>query len=161
VYPRNKVPCIDWNGTHSAQSSLQKLPFNYLLCNYFPLSSNEVPEGTIFIPTSVQTESDPQTCQTLFGITPPTQEEVETDRHLTTSELVNAERIIFAYNENDPTTAVGIEQFPVSQLKDAALWMLTSGSAHGEESFASYADDHESVVNVSGTLRAEWRTQSC
>ena len=76
-HPLATNPCIDWNSTQSTQTTLQKAPFNYLLCNYFPLSSNEIPDGTIFPPTSVQTESDPDTCKQLFNLTPPTQEYVQ------------------------------------------------------------------------------------
>lgn len=149
-YPPPSYPCVDWNSTQkSAASTLQKIPFNYLLCNYFPLSSNEVPPGTIFPATAVQTESDPTSCHQLFNLTPPTQEYVQKAFHLTRSELVDAQRIIYAYNENDPVTAVGLDPFPVDQAPESARWMFTSMSAHGEESLASTPKDLASVVHVS------------
>lgn len=147
-YPPSLSPCIDWNSTESDNPTLEKEPFNYLLCNYFPLSSNEIPNGTIFIPTSIQTESDPQTCKALYNLVPPTQDYVEKTRRITRDDLVNEKRILFAYAEMDPTTGVGIEPLPLTQDRNASRWMLTSLAAHGEESLASYPGDKPSVVHA-------------
>jgi dipeptidyl-peptidase-2/lysosomal Pro-X carboxypeptidase len=147
-YPPSLYPCIEWNTTDSDNPTLQKDSFNYLVCKYFPLSSNEVPNGTIFVPTSVQTESDPTTCKTLYDLVPPTQEYVEKKYHITRDELVNAKRILFAYNEMDPTTSVGIDPMPLTQDRNASRYMFTSLSAHGEEMIASYPGDKPSVLHA-------------
>ncbi|KAL6701539.1 serine carboxypeptidase S28 domain-containing protein [Trichoderma pleuroticola] len=146
--PPNLVPCISWDSDESSEASLQKAPFNYLLCKYFPLSSNEILEGNIYPPTSVQTESDPMTCETLYKIVPPTQAEVEAKWHISRADLIQAPRIIFAYAENDPTTGVGIHPFPPSPDRNASRWMITSQAAHGEESIASFSGDKPSVVHA-------------
>ncbi|ETI25976.1 hypothetical protein G647_02753 [Cladophialophora carrionii CBS 160.54] len=147
-YPPSLYPCIEWNSTESANPTLQKDSFNYLLCKYFPLSSNEIPNGTIFVPTSIQTESDPTTCKNLYDLVPPTQEYVEKKYHITRDELVNARRILFAYNEMDPTTAVGIDPLPLTQDRNASRYMFTSLAAHGEEMLASYPGDKPSVIHA-------------
>ena len=147
--PPSQVPCISWDTDQSAESTLAKAPFNYLLCRYFPLSSNEIANGTIFTPTSIQTETDPATCKTLYNLVPPTQEEVETQYHLTRAELLGAKRILFAYDEYDPTTAVGIEPFPPSPDRNSSRYMFTSTAAHGEESIASFSGDKQAVIHVS------------
>lgn len=148
-FPSSLYPCVPWGDDESVNPTLQLDTFNYLLCKYFPLSVNEIPDGTIFVPTSVQTESDPGTCMTLYNVTPPTQELVETKYHITRDELVKAKRILFAYNEFDPTTGVGIDPLPPSQDRNASRYMLTSLSSHGEESLASYPGDRPTVVHVS------------
>ncbi|EXJ67224.1 uncharacterized protein A1O5_09871 [Cladophialophora psammophila CBS 110553] len=147
-YPPSSYPCIEWNSTESDDPTLQKNTFNYLLCKYFPLSANEIPAGTIFVPTSIQTETDPHTCETLYDIVAPTQEYVETKYHITRDELVQAKRILFAYNEMDPTTAVGVDPLPITQDRNASRYMFTSLSAHGEEVIASYPGDKPSVVHA-------------
>jgi dipeptidyl-peptidase-2/lysosomal Pro-X carboxypeptidase len=148
-YPSSLYPCVPWGNGESVNPTLQLDSFNYLLCKYFPLSVNEVPDGTIFVPTAVQTETDPQTCMTKYNITPSTQDRVETQYHITRDELVNAKRILFAYNEFDPTTAVGIQPLPLTQDRNASRYMFTTLSSHGEESLASYPGDRPSVVHVS------------
>lgn len=147
--PPNLVPCISWESDDSTEATLQKAPFNYLLCKYFPLSTNEILKGNIYPPTAVQTESDPMTCETLYKIVPPTQAEVEAKWHISRADLIQAPRIIFAYAENDPTTSVGIDPFPPSPDRNASRWMITSLAAHGEESIASFSGDKPSVVHVS------------
>ncbi|KAK5198654.1 hypothetical protein LTR92_001125 [Exophiala xenobiotica] len=147
-YPSSLYPCVPWGNGESVNPTLQLDSFNYLLCKYFPLSVNEVPDGTIFVPTSVQTESDPQTCMTKYNITPSTQDRVETQYHITRDELVNAKRILFAYNEFDPTTAVGIKPLPLTQDRNASRYMFTTLSSHGEESLASYPGDRPTVVHA-------------
>ncbi|KAL6876814.1 serine carboxypeptidase S28 domain-containing protein [Trichoderma novae-zelandiae] len=146
--PPTLVPCISWDSDQSSEASLQKAPFNYLLCNYFPLSSNEILKGNIYPATSVQTESDPMTCETLYKLVPPTQAEVEAKWHISRADLIQAPRIIFAYAENDPTTGVGIDPFPPSPDRNASRWMITSLAAHGEESIASFPGDKPSVVHA-------------
>ncbi|KAJ9604009.1 hypothetical protein H2200_011531 [Cladophialophora chaetospira] len=141
------LPCIQWDTTASANPTLEKDPFNYLLCNYFPLSSNEIPNGTIFVPTSIQTETDPQTCKSLYGLVPPTQDYVEKKYHITRDELVNAKRMLFAYAEMDPTTGVGIDPLPITQDRNASRYMFTSLAAHGEESLGGFPGDKPSVVH--------------
>ncbi len=150
-YPPSIYPCAPFSSgsTQSDNPSLDKVPFNYLLCKYFPLSVNEIPEGTIFVPTSIQTESDPTTCETLFNIVPPTQEYVEAKYHLSLADLIGAKRILFAYNENDPTTAVGIGPLPITEDRNASRWMFTTMSSHGEESLAAYPGDSPTVIHVS------------
>jgi dipeptidyl-peptidase-2/lysosomal Pro-X carboxypeptidase len=152
--PPNLVPCISWDSDTSSEATLQKAPFNYLLCKYFPLSSNEILKGNIYPPTSVQTESDPMTCGTLYKIVPPTQAEVEAKWHISRADLIQAPRIIFAYAEYDPTTGVGIDPFPPSPDRNASRWMITSLAAHGEESIASFSGDQPSVVHVSSAEHA-------
>ncbi|KAL7893940.1 serine carboxypeptidase S28 domain-containing protein [Trichoderma sp. SZMC 28014] len=146
--PPNLVPCISWESDDSTEATLQKAPFNYLLCKYFPLSTNEILKGNIYPPTAVQTESDPMTCETLYKIVPPTQAEVEAKWHISRADLIQAPRIIFAYAENDPTTSVGIDPFPPSPDRNASRWMITSLAAHGEESIASFSGDKPSVVHA-------------
>ncbi|KAK4071672.1 uncharacterized protein Triagg1_5910 [Trichoderma aggressivum f. europaeum] len=146
--PPSLVPCISWDSDESSEASLQKAPFNYLLCKYFPLSGNEILEGNIYPPTSIQTESDPMTCETLYKVVPPTQAEVEAKWHISRADLIQAPRIIFAYAENDPTTGVGIHPFPPSPDRNASRWMITSQAAHGEESIASFSGDKPSVVHA-------------
>ncbi|KAE8446302.1 hypothetical protein EG329_012388 [Mollisiaceae sp. DMI_Dod_QoI] len=149
-YPPSIYPCAPFSSgsTQSDNPSLDKVPFNYLLCKYFPLSVNEIPEGTIFVPTSIQTESDPTTCETLFNIVPPTQEYVEAKYHLSLADLIGAKRILFAYNENDPTTAVGIGPLPITEDRNASRWMFTTMSSHGEESLAAYPGDSPTVIHA-------------
>ncbi|OTA06115.1 hypothetical protein A9Z42_0068560 [Trichoderma parareesei] len=146
--PPDLVPCIAWDTDQSAEASLQKAPFNYLTCNYFPLSVNEIAEDNILPPTSVQTETDPMTCETLYGLVPPTQAEVEAKWHISRADLIQAPRIIFAYAENDPTSGVGIHPFPPSPDRNASRRMMTSLAAHGEESIASFAGNRPSVVHA-------------
>ncbi|KAK6382288.1 hypothetical protein LTS17_004175 [Exophiala oligosperma] len=147
-FPPSLYPCVPWGNDESVNPTLQLDSFNYLLCKYFPLSVNEVPNGTIYVPTSVQTESDPNTCMGLFNVTPPTQEFVESKYHITRDELVEAKRILFTYNEFDPTTAVGVDPLPLSQDRNASRYMLTSLSSHGEESLASCPGDRPTVVHA-------------
>ncbi|KAL6887422.1 serine carboxypeptidase S28 domain-containing protein [Trichoderma longibrachiatum] len=146
--PPELVPCIAWDTNQSAEATLQKAPFNHLTCNYFPLSVNEIPEGNILPPTSVQTETDPMTCETLYKLIPPTQAEVEAKWHISRADLIQAPRIIFAYAENDPTSGVGIHPFPPSPYRNASRWVMTSLAAHGEESIASFEGDKPSVVHA-------------
>ena len=151
-FPPSLYPCIPWDtSSASAQSTLQQQPFNYLLCRYFPTNEGEVPNGTMFIPTSVQTETDPQTCKKLFNLVPATQAETQKKYHITRKELLAAKRIVYAYNEMDPTTAVGIDPFPVNVDRNASRYMFTSLSAHGEESLASYPGDKQAVVYTRNT----------
>ncbi|KAH8808664.1 peptidase S28 [Xylogone sp. PMI_703] len=147
-YPSSIYPCVPFDPSQSGNPTLQKEPFNYLVCKYFPLSSNEVPEGTMFIPTSTQTESDPTTCETMFNLVPPTQEYVQAKYHFSRADLIEAKRIIFAYNEFDPTTAVGLEPIPLTQDRNASRWMYTNLAAHGEESIASYPGDSANVIHA-------------
>ncbi|KIW88862.1 uncharacterized protein Z519_10346 [Cladophialophora bantiana CBS 173.52] len=131
-YPPSSYPCIEWNSTQSDN----------------PTPANEIPAGTVFVPTSIQTETDPYTRETLYDIVAPTQEYVETKYHITPDELVQAKRILFAYNEMDPTTAVGIDPLPITQDRNASRYMFTSLSAHGEGVIASYPGDKPSVVHA-------------
>lgn len=147
-YPPSIYPCVPFSTTQSDNPTLELEPFNYLLCKYFPLSSNEIPDGTIFVPTSIQTESDPTTCETKFNIVPPTQEYVQAKYHFSRADLIEAKRILFAYNEFDPTTGVGVEPLPLTQDRNASRWMYTNLAAHGEESIASYPGDSPTVIHV-------------
>ncbi|TAQ84199.1 hypothetical protein B7494_g7475 [Chlorociboria aeruginascens] len=147
-YPSSIYPCVPFSTTQSDNPTLQLEPFNYLVCKYFPLSSNEIPNGTMFVPTSIQTESDPTTCETKFNIVPPTQEYVQAEYHFSRADLIDAKRILFAYNEFDPTTAVGTEPLPLTQDRNASRWMFTNLAAHGEESMASYPGDSPTVIHA-------------
>jgi dipeptidyl-peptidase II len=142
-------PCISWDDTKSGNPILQKDSFNYLLYNYFPLSTNEIPNGTIFSPVNVQTETSPEVCKNMYNLTPPTQHYVEKKWKITREDLVAEKRILFAYDEMDPTTAVGIQPLHISLDRNANRYMITSLAAHCEESHASFPGDKPSVIHVS------------
>ncbi len=66
---------------------------------------------------------------------------------------------MYAYNEMNPTTAVGIDPFPVNQDRNAARYMFTSQSAHGKQSLAPCPGNKQAVVhtrNVQFQILKEW-----
>ncbi|KAI1134031.1 peptidase S28 [Hypoxylon sp. FL0543] len=127
---------------------IETAPFDYITCTYVPLKSSNIPDGTIFPPLLTASDSQPQGCQLLYGVTPMTQQEIDQRYHFSPDEIRNSTRIIWSNAEYDPTSAVSVDYLPLSTDPCASRMILTSDMAHREDLFLPDASDSEPLTQL-------------
>ncbi|KAI1205261.1 peptidase S28 [Annulohypoxylon truncatum] len=75
---------------------IETAPFNYITCNYLPLASSNIPEGTIFPAFLTASDSQPQACKLKYSHLPMTQEETSQRYHFSPESIKNSTRIIWS-----------------------------------------------------------------
>ncbi|KAI2472709.1 peptidase S28 [Annulohypoxylon bovei var. microspora] len=127
---------------------IETKPFNYITCNYVPLASSNIPEGTIFPAAPTTSDYVPQSCKLQYGITPMTQEDIFRRYHFSPDEIKNSTRIIWSNAEYDPTASVSVDYLPLSTDVCASRMIMTSNIAHREDLFLPGPNDSLTLTQL-------------
>ncbi|KAI0882945.1 peptidase S28 [Annulohypoxylon maeteangense] len=145
------APCLNYTDPTflaSAVPLIETTPFNYIICNYIPLASSNIPEGTIFPAFPTASDSRPQACKLEYGHLPMTQEEIFQRYHFSPEDIKNSTRIIWSNAEYDPTASVSVDYLPPSTDICASRMILTSNIAHREDLFLPGRNDSPTLTQL-------------
>ncbi|KAI1453136.1 peptidase S28 [Annulohypoxylon moriforme] len=147
----SNAPCLNYTDSGfltSAVPLIETAPFNYITCNYIPLASSNIPEGTIFPASPTASDYQPQACELKYGHLPMTQEEIFQRYHFSPENIKNSTRIIWSNAEYDPTAAVSVDYLPISTDVCASRMILTSNIAHREDLFLPGPNDSVTLTEL-------------
>ena len=144
--------CFNFTDSNFASKAvwlIEQTPFRYIVCSYFPLRSNFIPNGTIFLPTGTDAvKLSAENCQRQWGITPLTDKEIEERYHFSPADIQKSTRIIWSNGEFDPVSAVSVSYLPPSVDPCASRMILTSNMAHCEDLFLPGSSDRVTITQL-------------
>ncbi|KIY01019.1 uncharacterized protein Z520_03685 [Fonsecaea multimorphosa CBS 102226] len=148
-----KGSCVDWTGENAFDlAGAEQVPFQYLECRYFPISADLVTNGTIFPAASLgYSNNRAQFCSETYNMTIPTLQELSTEYHFTSNDLLAATHLLFTFGTLDPVSSWAPWELyqRMTPNRNASSLIVVPEGGHTEDSF------NPSFLTKPGVLQAQ------
>ena len=118
------------------------------LGTYAPVINTGVSNDTIFIADDPAMPGALSFCNSTYGVSPMTADQLAERYHMSQDYYEKSERIIFSVGQYDPTTALAPPSIPITANRNASKILYVSNMAHREELFAPDPRDKSEVIQV-------------